>query len=83
MKLELLTNATVVDDAITFVSERTRKERLISEKEESQTIGANAAAHTSSFLIGVEMSIHKHIKIHVISSWQGGYQICFLRRVEI
>ena len=44
MKLELLTKATVVYDAIRFVSERTKKDRLISEEEESQTTAATAAA---------------------------------------
>jgi hypothetical protein len=47
MKLELLTCATVVDDAIRFVSEMTtttKKDGLISEEEESQTIAASATA---------------------------------------
>jgi hypothetical protein len=53
MKLELLTNATVVDDAIKFVNERTttKKDRcrgggrlIVTETEESETTTSAAAS---------------------------------------
>jgi hypothetical protein len=49
IKLDLLTNAAVVDHTIRFVSERSKKDRLTSDEEESGSTAATTAASHQVF----------------------------------
>jgi hypothetical protein len=51
MKLDLLTNATVVNDAMRFVSEKSKEDRLTSKKDSEESSETSSTHHLKAFLM--------------------------------